>query len=121
MRLLWVGLGWACVLLGLIGMVLPLMPTTVFLLLAAWSFSRGSPRFHCWLTTHPHLGPPIRAWREHGAVSRQAKALAVVSLALSFGLAASMGAPVWALALCALCLSVVAAFLLTRPAPPRAR
>lgn len=117
-RLLWLGFGWTCVLLGVIGAVLPLMPTTVFLLLAAWSFSRGSPRFHRWLIAHPRLGPPIRVWREHGAISRPAKLFAMISLVLSFGLAVALGAAPWALLLCALCLSAVAGFLLTRPAPP---
>lgn len=55
-------LGWCSVSLGIVGIFLPLIPTTPFLLLAAWCFSRSSPTFHNWLMTHPKLGPIITTW-----------------------------------------------------------
>jgi uncharacterized membrane protein YbaN (DUF454 family) len=55
------------------GVVLPMMPTTPFLLLATFAFARSSLRLHDWLVAHPRLGPPINDWRAHGAVSRVAR------------------------------------------------
>ena len=57
-----IGLGWVNVALGAIGIVVPGMPTTVFLLIALWAFSKSSERFRTWLYEHRRLGPPIRAW-----------------------------------------------------------
>ena len=59
-------LGWIFTALGVAGLVLPLMPGTVFLILAAWCFSRSSPRFEAWLVGHPKLGPHVLRWRETG-------------------------------------------------------
>ena len=64
----WLGLGLFFVLLGFIGALLPLMPTTIFLILAAGCFARSSPRLENWLLTHPHFGHHIVAWREKGAI-----------------------------------------------------
>lgn len=65
--------GWICVLLALAGIVLPLLPTTPFLLLAAWCFSRSSPRFHHWLMHHRWFGSYLRNIRAgHGLPRRQA-------------------------------------------------
>ena len=70
--------------LGVVGAVLPVMPSTVFLLIALWAFSKSSPRFHNWLFTHPRFGPTLRAWDEHRVVRPRAKFLAVASMAASF-------------------------------------
>ena len=63
--------------LAFVGVVLPGLPTTPFVLLAAWAASRGSKRMHDWLVGHPRLGPPLADWREQRAVSRRAKVLAI--------------------------------------------
>ncbi|MEL0022405.1 MAG: YbaN family protein, partial [Rickettsiales bacterium] len=74
----------AAVFRGLIGIVVPGLPTTVFLLMAAWAFSRSSERFQNWLLAHPRLGPPVIAWRERGAIPARAKILAVAMMSVSF-------------------------------------
>lgn len=92
-RLLYMTLGWSCVALGTLGVFLPLLPTTVFLLIAAWSFSRSSPRWHRWLREHAHFGEMICAWEEHHAMPRRAKRLAFAALAASYALTAFLFGP----------------------------
>ena len=70
--------------LGVLGIVLPLMPTTVFLLLAAACFARSSPRMYDWLLHHPSLGPLIRGWREHRRIPARAKRLAIALIVVTF-------------------------------------
>lgn len=117
-RPLWVALGVVCVGLGVLGLALPLLPTTPFLLLASYAFARSSPRLHRWLVSHARLGPLIEDWQRFGAISRRAKATAVGLMGAAFvgSLLAGFGGPV--LVLQAFVLVGVAAFLLTRPEPP---
>ncbi|SHF41683.1 hypothetical protein SAMN02745148_02576 [Modicisalibacter ilicicola DSM 19980] len=82
-RTLYTSLAGVSFALGIVGAFLPLMPTTVFMLLALWLASRGSPRFAGWIRRHPRFGPPILAWEDEGAISRQAKYLACAMLLLS--------------------------------------
>jgi uncharacterized membrane protein YbaN (DUF454 family) len=121
MRVVWFTVGWVSTGLGLVGVLLPLMPSTVFFLLAAVAFARSSPGAHRWLTTHPRLGPPIADWRAGGVIRRPAKRAAVAAMAAGLGLTIALGAPLWVLAVQAACLTAVAAFILTRPETARAR
>lgn len=66
------------------GIVVPGLPTTPFILLAAWAFSRSSEKFQAWLLNHPRFGPAVRDWRERGAIPRRAKVLAVAMMTTSF-------------------------------------
>lgn len=67
--------GIACVGLGSAGIVLPLVPTTPFLLLAAACFAKSSDRFHAWLLAHRRFGPVIRNYREKGGITRKTRAI----------------------------------------------
>ncbi|MFW2831441.1 YbaN family protein [Sphingomonas sp. ID0503] len=80
MRLVYLALGLLAVALGVIGVFLPLLPTVPFLILAAFCFARANPAWERRLLEHPRFGPPIRAWREHGAIGRAGKTGAVIGL-----------------------------------------
>ena len=82
----WLVLGLALVGIGFIGIFVPLLPTTSFMILALPCFARSSPRLEAWLLNHPRFGPGVRAWRAHGAVPRHAKIAACIGMALGFGL-----------------------------------
>ena len=115
-------LGWVCVALGLIGAVLPLMPTTIFLLAAAWAFARSSERWHHWLRNHAHFGETIRAWEEHHAMPRRAKRIALVALALSYAFTAYIFGPLSLQAIIGgICIAGVAIYILHIPVVTKPR
>jgi uncharacterized membrane protein YbaN (DUF454 family) len=117
LRYLWIGFGWLFVGLGVLGIALPLLPTTPFLLLAALCFSRGSEKIHRWLLNHPTLGPPIQDWQTNRAISRRSKVIATLSMLVLLIITPLVGAPLWAAALQAVILCVVGGFLWTRREP----
>ena len=114
-RQLWIAAGCTCVALGAAGVVLPLLPTTPFVLLAAWCFARSSPRLHDWLLAHRLFGPLIANWREHRAISRIAKRASLLSMAAVLGISWVAGVDWHVLAIQAGVLSITAGFILTRP------
>ncbi len=114
-RIFYIALGWASFSLGVIGVVLPVLPTTPFMLVAAFAFSKGSPRVRMWLMNHQRFGPPIRDWETRGAISRRAKIMGVGAMVLVFTISLIMALPVWVLALQAVSLTAAATFILTRP------
>lgn len=75
--------GFIFLLIGLIGIVVPLLPTTPFLILAAFCFDRGSPYFHSWLLNHPWFGPPVKDWQQHRAIKTKYKILASAMMGIS--------------------------------------
>ena len=82
-RIFFLIVGFFSLALGIAGIFLPLLPTTPFLLLAAFSFSKSSDRFERWMIRHPRLGPPVLAWRERRAIPTYAKWFATVSMTVS--------------------------------------
>jgi uncharacterized membrane protein YbaN (DUF454 family) len=90
----WRTLAVVCVALGLVGVVVPGLPTVPFLLVAAWAGGKGWPALERWLLEHPRHGPAIRRWRDHRAVPRRAKWLASVTMLASVALIALSAAHV---------------------------
>ena len=117
-KTLWLTLGLLATACGIAGIVLPLVPTTPFLLLAAFAFARSSPNLHSWLVTHRRLGPPINDWRRHGTITRRTKLVAVAAMATTLALSIVVGARDWMILVQAIVLTGAAAFVLSRPCPP---
>jgi uncharacterized membrane protein YbaN (DUF454 family) len=115
---------WTCLVLAylflvlaIIGVILPGLPTVPFLILTAWFAARGSDRLHGWLYAHPKLGKLLIDWEQQGAVSRSSKVIAVILLPLSWILMYLRVDNLWLMAgLAVLFLSIIV-FLLTRPEP----
>ena len=84
-RWICLGAGFAALALGLVGIVVPVLPTTPFVLLAAACFAKSSVRFHDWLHAHRIAGPLLREWHDYRAMPRRAKRLAYALMAVSFG------------------------------------
>lgn len=117
-KYLWLLLGWASVGLAAVGAVLPLLPTTPLLLVAAFAFSRSSDRWHRWLTNHPRFGPLILDWRLYGAIATRAKVAATLSLIVAMGISVALVTVPWILIVQATLLLAVAVFIWSRPIPP---
>ncbi|MBR9871862.1 MAG: DUF454 domain-containing protein [Gammaproteobacteria bacterium] len=100
---------------AVVGVVLPLLPTTPFVLLAAYFASKGSPAFALWLEGHPRFGPAIEQWRLRRAIPTRAKVLACSMMAVSWSILFLMGFPVAVLVTSGLCLLGVATYMVTRP------
>ncbi len=114
---MWISLGWLFVGLGVVGIALPLLPTTPFLLLAALCFSKGSEKIYQWLVNHPTLGPPITDWQDKRAISRRSKVVASITMLVLLVITPLVGAPPWAAAVQAVVLVAVATFLWRQPEP----
>ena len=97
MRVVWITLGFAFVAIGAVGIFVPLLPTTPFLLLAAACFVRGSDRAYRWLLATPPFGPMIHEWNSERAIRRKDKTFAQLLIVLSFGSSALFFVPIlWA-------------------------
>lgn len=120
-RPLFLGLGLAFVGLGLLGTVLPVLPTTPFMILALWCFARSSQRFHDWLYHHRLFGPPLRQWDQHRVIPLVAKAASVTAMAASMAYVVLFStAPWYLIAAMAVVIAYGAWFILTKPSRPPA-
>lgn len=118
---LWRILGMTFVALGVLGAALPLLPTTPFLLAAAYAFARSSPQLHDWLIEHPRFGPLIEDWRRHGAIATETKVLSILTMIAAWTLSFALEVSPTILAIQAVVLTASGLFILTRPsAPPSA-
>ena len=117
-RLIWLVVGLAALAAAAIGVLLPLIPTTPFVILAAFAFMKSSRRLHDWLITHRIFGPVILDWRKHGAISKPAKTIAMASMAAIFVISLVLQVPGYVLAAQALILGVCMWFVGSRPLPP---
>ncbi|MGR8919454.1 MAG: YbaN family protein [Gammaproteobacteria bacterium] len=117
-RTLWLLGGGIAVAVGVLGIFAPMLPGVPFLLLAAFCFARGSATAHRWLVGHPRLGPPIRQWQEHRAISRRTKRVVTVMLVATLAVAAWLGVGGWLLAGHAILLTAVAMFIWHCSDPP---
>lgn len=110
--------GCVFVVAGIAGLFLPLVPGTVFLIIAAACFARSSPRFEAWLLNHPQLGPSIHSWRETGSIPLQAKFIAIAAMIFSFVLTVLSGVPPIAMWCTGIILTGAAIYMMTRPTTP---
>lgn len=117
-RLSWLLVGLAALALGALGVALPLLPTTPFVLVAAFAFARSSERLHDWLVNHDVFGALIRNWQRYGAISRRAKIASVASMAAVLAISLALAAPVYVMVVQLVVLSASATFILSRPEPP---
>lgn len=116
LRVLYLLLGWCFFGLGALGAVLPGLPTTPFMLLALWAFSKSSRRFHHWLYAHPFFGPPLQQWCTHRVIPFKAKLLSVVTMVLSFVYLAFFTAiSIWIKLMIAAVMLYGAYFILSKP------
>ncbi len=85
-RFVYLVAGFVCLGLGIIGAFLPLMPTTIFVILAAGCFARSNERFEAWLLSNRRFGPTIRSWRAERAIPRRGKIMAGLGMVLGYAL-----------------------------------
>ena len=78
-----ISLGWLCVGLGFVGVFVPGIPTTIFLIIALWAFTKSSKKLRHWLLNHKRFGPILNNWQQHKVVPRRAKILMVVLMSLA--------------------------------------
>lgn len=117
-RLFWLIVGLTALLAAMLGVIVPLLPTTPFVLVAAFAFMRSSQRLHDWLVNHPLFGTLIDNWHLHKAIARPAKIAAIISMVAVFLISAGLNAPGWVLLLQAVILGAAGWYVVSRPSPP---
>lgn len=114
-RYLWVFVGLFFLALGIVGAFVPLLPSVVFWLIAAYAFSRSSDRLHNWMLAHSVIGPSIRDWRERGAISIKGKRAATVAVAFTIVVSFGIGLSALVLGIQSIVLIAVLTFIWSRP------
>jgi len=111
-------LGLILVALGIIGIVLPVMPTTIFFILALTCFTRSSPALEHWLLNHPRYGTTLQQWQAHKVVPVKAKYYAAIGMLIGFIFLLYSTAPIWVIYLVAAIEISVMIYLILRPSTP---
>ena len=118
-RLAYLALGFSSLGLGILGAFLPLLPTTCFILLAAWAFARSSERWHQALRNHARFGATVRLWEDHRCIPRRAKQIAVAAIAATFALSIFLlRQSTLLVVLLLLIMTALMVFIWTRAEPP---
>jgi len=117
-RVFWLVVGILTLALGGLGVVLPLLPTTPFVLVAAFAFANSSNTLHQWLLNHNIFGQLIANWQRYGAISRSAKVLSLLSMVAVLVISLVMAVPAFVIAVQALVVGACSLFIISRPLPP---
>lgn len=118
-RLLWLLVAVVALGLGVVGIVVPGLPTTPFVILSAWAASRASTRLHDWLRRHRFFGPILATWRQGGRIERRAKWASAFAMAGCAGLLFLVARPIWTAAAGTAVMGVVAVWIWRRPEPTK--
>jgi len=118
LRALYLAIGLACTGLGILGAVLPVLPTTPFLLISVWAFSKSSVRLERWLLEHKRFGPRVVAWRSHRVIPLAAKLAAWGSMIASLTLMIVTGRSVLVIAIAASVMAIGATYVASKPSKP---
>lgn len=117
MRRLHLALGYASFALGIVGIVLPVLPTTPFIILAAWCFARSNPALAARLYQHPRFGALLTTWRDQGAIPVRAKVYALLTMAASYAVTVWLSPNPSVPYILAGVMGLVAIYIVTRPSP----
>jgi uncharacterized membrane protein YbaN (DUF454 family) len=104
--------------LGFVGIVLPVMPTTVFFILALACFTRSNPKLANWLLQHQKFGPPLQQWQAHQVIPPKGKYCAALGMLLGFIILAFNQPPIWVLLCVACCEVLVLIYIFSKPSSP---
>lgn len=118
-RWLWLALAYLSIGMAAVGVLVPGLPTTEFVLLAAWAASRSSPRLSAWLENHRLFGPLLRNWRDGGVITRRTKLVASLSMLVALAIMATTVAHTPSVILAGLGMSGGALWIWSRPERPR--
>ncbi|WP_421724412.1 YbaN family protein [Bauldia sp.] len=117
-RAVWFAIGTMALAVGGIGVVVPVLPTTPFVILAAFAFARSAPSFARRLEASRTFGPMIVDWRAHGAIAPRFKGLAIAMMVGAFSISVALSVSTLILVIQAICMAIAAAFILSRPSGP---
>lgn len=106
LRVVLVILGTAFVVIGVIGIFLPILPTTPFMLLAAWCYAKSSRRFYNWIMNNQVFGPIIREWRQHRSIPRRAKRTAMILMPTTFAISIIFFVPLFWVQIGLMCMCI---------------
>lgn len=114
-RIILLIIGWLAMGLATLGVILPLLPTTPFLLLAAWCFARSSPRFHHWLLHRSFFGPYLRHWQQYRALPPKAKGRMITFTLITFAVSLWLVNILWVRLMLLCLLAALIVFMLRLP------